>query len=344
MNSRIHLDHWTESRQLERSFYMAVLDPQDRMTFVNAPLLQTFRCAKVAIGKAEFIGLIHPAEQDKVRTAIRECRERQGAVTVEARVRNSKYQWIQWQISRFPGSEDGRLLFLGEDVFGEALQALVQDAESDAGGVVQASAEAIICAQQEERARLGHELHDNINQILASAQLYLGQLDPANSDFQYVKAKTAEILTLAIEEIRHLSRDMVMPDFKETGLTGSIRNLVDDLQYCRPFEIRFLHDNKKLIESLDEHRKITLFRIVQEQIKNIIKYARAKHVVIDLQGHPDHVRLDIADDGKGFDPAITQRGLGLSNIFERTKLYQGEVTLEAAPGLGCTLMVRLPRK
>jgi signal transduction histidine kinase len=344
MNTPIHLDKWADARQQHRSFYMAVVDPDNRMTFVNAPFIQTFRCAKVAVGKVEFSGLIHTADQERVRKAIGDCREQQVAATVAARVKNSPYQWIQWQITLFPGSEDGRLLCLGEDVFGEALQAMPQDAECGEYGVTHTSAEAIIRAQQEERARLGHELHDNVNQILASAQLFLGQLEPDSGEFRQVKTRTSEILTLAIEEIRSLSRDMVMPNFNEMGLTGSIRQLVGDLQYCKPFEIRFLHDNRKSIESLDEHRKITLFRIVQEQIKNIIKYARAKHVVIDLQGNENHVRLEIADDGKGFDPVTTPQGLGLSNIYERTKLYRGEVSLETAPGRGCTLIVLLPRE
>ena len=227
MTKPIHLDQWADSRQQHRSFYMAALDPQGRMTFVNAPILQTFRCAKVAVGKAEFIGLIHAADQDRIRKAIRDCQERQVAATVAARVKNSPYQWIQWQVSVFSGSENGRLLCLGEDVFGEALQTMPFDTEGEGNGVPQATAETIVRAQQEERARLGHELHDNVNQILASAQLFLGQLDPDNREFRQVKSRTAEILTLAIEEIRHLSRDMVLPDFKQTGLTGSIRQLVE---------------------------------------------------------------------------------------------------------------------
>jgi signal transduction histidine kinase len=342
MNAQIHLDKWVDSRPQHQTFYMAALDADERITFVNASFLQTFRCARVAIGKAEFMSLIHDADQKRVKEAIRDCREEQAAITVAARIKNSPYQWIQWQISLFPRSESGRLLCLGEDIFGEALQRMPATIEGMETGVPQTSAEAIIRAQQEERARLGHELHDNINQILASAQLFLGQLDPGNREFRHVKDKTAEILTLAIEEIRQLSRDMVMPDFKEIGLTGSIRNLVADLQYCKPFEIRFLHANRKSIEALDEHRKITLFRIVQEQIKNIIKYARARHVVIDLHANETHVRLEIADDGKGFDYSTTPLGLGLSNIYDRTRLYQGEVELETAPGRGCTLIVHLP--
>src|ERR1700678_903129 len=132
MNTPIHLDKWADSRQQHRSFYMVVIDSDERMTFVNAPLIQTFRIAKVAVGKAEFSGLIHPADQERVRKTICDCRERKAAATVAARVKNSPYQWIQWQISLFPYSDDGRLLCLGEDIFGEALQAMPHDAENTA--------------------------------------------------------------------------------------------------------------------------------------------------------------------------------------------------------------------
>ncbi|HLX67915.1 MAG TPA: hypothetical protein VKR41_12990, partial [Puia sp.] len=95
MSIPIHLDKWADSRQQHRPFYMAVLDSDEQMTFVNAPFIQTFRCAKVAVGKAEFSGLTHQADQERVKKAIGNCREQQAAVTVAARVKNSPYQWIQ---------------------------------------------------------------------------------------------------------------------------------------------------------------------------------------------------------------------------------------------------------
>src|SRR5579863_6904246 len=127
MSTPIHIDKWADSRQQQRAFYMKTLDSEERMTFINAPLMYAFRCAKVAIGKTDFTGLIHPADQERVRKAIADCRGRQAAATVAARIKNSPYQWIQWQISLFPGSETGRVLCLGEDVFGEALQAMPND-------------------------------------------------------------------------------------------------------------------------------------------------------------------------------------------------------------------------
>jgi PAS domain S-box-containing protein len=203
-------------------------------------------------------------------------------------------------------------------------------------------AEAIIKAQEDERARIGHELHDNINQILASGQLYLNVLTKEIDDFQAIKEKTLEILQLAIEEVRVLSRDLVLPDLKKGGLVASIDDLVLDLRIGDLFQIEFTHSRTGELEQMSQSKKVTLFRIIQEQTKNIIKYSKAKQVKIALDLDIDRIRLEIRDDGQGFDPANTRKGLGLSNIFERSRLYDGNAILGTAPGKGCCIVVNIP--
>jgi PAS domain S-box-containing protein len=203
-------------------------------------------------------------------------------------------------------------------------------------------AEAIIKAQEDERTRIGHELHDNINQILASGQLYLTVLTKDIEDFQEIKEKTLEIMQLAIEEVRVLSKGLVLPDLKKGGLVASIDDLVLDLRVGDLFEVEFTHSPTGQLEQMSQSKKVTLFRIVQEQTKNIIKYSKAKLVKIDLHLDIDRVRLEISDDGQGFDPANTRKGLGLSNIFERSRLYDGNAILGTAPGKGCRIIVNIP--
>jgi len=123
---------------------------------------------------------------------------------------------------------------------------------------------------------------------------------------------------------------------------SSIRELVNDLRFVRLFNIRFVHSSSDDIEILSQHKKITLFRIIQEQTKNIVKYSTAKNVEISLHCCNNQVRLIIRDDGKGFDSQTTRRGLGLSNIYERTQLYNGKVMLTTAPGKGCSVIVNIP--
>jgi signal transduction histidine kinase len=203
-------------------------------------------------------------------------------------------------------------------------------------------AETIIIAQQDERTRIGHDLHDNINQILATANLYLGMMNTESEESLLSKIKTKEAINMAIEEIRKLSKELVMPNLHQDGLIAAINTLITDLNYAKLFTISFTHPNHCDVESLSVHKKITLFRIIQEQTKNIIKYSQAKNVNFILDCTDKYFRLSISDDGVGFDPNSTRRGIGLSNIYERTKLYNGQVSLTTAPQQGCTLEIKIP--
>jgi signal transduction histidine kinase len=204
------------------------------------------------------------------------------------------------------------------------------------------TAEAIIKAQEQERTRIGLELHDNINQILASGHLYLDMLNKNTANFQEIKNKTKEILQLAIEEVRILSKAMVLPDLKKGGLVASIEDLASDLRFGDLFEVEFTHSEVSVLEEMGQSKKVTLFRIIQEQTKNIIKYSKAKMVKIALNIDFGQIRLKIQDDGVGFDPENTHRGLGLANIFERSRLYEGNATLGTSPGNGCSVLVNIP--
>ena len=145
---------------------------------------------------------------------------------------------------------------------------------------------------------------------------------------------------LAIEEIRKLSKELVVPQLKGNGLVDSIRTLIDDIHLANVISVKFTHDND--IDLLSPGKKITLFRIVQEQMKNILKYSQAKQVEIYLQCRDNNAELSIKDNGVGFDPKQTQRGIGLSNIYERTRFYDGSVDIRTAPGQGCTVTVCIP--
>jgi len=114
------------------------------------------------------------------------------------------------------------------------------------------------------------------------------------------------------------------------------------LRHAASYHIQFTHDNLPEIELLEKDRKLALFRILQEQLKNIIRHSRASEVRISLHYLESGVRLSIADDGQGFDAKLTPQGLGLSHIYERARHCQGKVILETSPGGGCLLTVELP--
>ena len=199
--------------------------------------------------------------------------------------------------------------------------------------------ETIIRVQEKERTRIGHELHDNVNQILSTTLLFVDMMNAENKEQRNIKDKSLEYLRLAIEEIRKVSKELVVPQLKEQGLADSIQVLIDDIHLAHKIRIKFAHDLDT--DLLSSGKKITLFRIVQEQIKNILTHSKATTAEILLYAKNSNVYLVVKDNGVGFDSTKTHRGIGLSNIYERVSFYNGNVDIQTAGGKGCQVTVTI---
>ncbi len=203
--------------------------------------------------------------------------------------------------------------------------------------------EVVLGAQERERFELGQELHDNINQILATSKLYLDVAIEEKEPRVELLIKSRKNIALAIEEIRKLSKDLIAPTLHDLGLTQSIKELIRSIQAIGKMKIRLTISGLSEEELMPE-QKINIYRIIQEQLNNILKHAQAGTVVIELNKVKEQVRLRLTDDGKGFDPRVRRKGVGISNIISRAELYNGKVEIESAPGKGCQLMVVLNSK
>ena len=202
--------------------------------------------------------------------------------------------------------------------------------------------QATIESQEKERKEIGKELHDNINQILSTTKLYLDLAENTAT------GPTAEMIGMgsknimeAINEIRKLSRSLVPPTLGDLGLIESIKDLCEDFNYTRTFEVTFEHRNIKE-NKLADNQKLMLFRIIQEQTNNIVKHAKAKHVIISLRATKGSINLEITDDGQGFNLKKTKKGVGLTNIINRAELFNGQVEIVTGQGKGCTIRVNVP--
>lgn len=202
-------------------------------------------------------------------------------------------------------------------------------------------AQVILLAQEKERESIGYELHDNVNQVLASAKMYIDLYKASTKEEKTIKAKSKEYLFIAMEEIRKLSKQLVVSHINNIGLIGSIEGFVSDMTALQLFTITFNSGDER-IDSLASLKKIALFRILQEQMKNIVSYSQAKNVAIDLQTSNNHVTLSIKDDGIGFDATKPRKGLGISHIFERANLHKGQVELKTSLNKGCTMVIDIP--
>ena len=198
---------------------------------------------------------------------------------------------------------------------------------------------AALQAQEKERNHLGSELHDNINQILTAVKLYLKHyLDTPNSSAKIIES-SHHYLSTAIEEIRNLSQNLVTHRFDTYSFGEVVRSFVEKQPIREMIEL----DMSCLDETtIQENIKLTLFRIIQEQLNNVAKYANASAVSITVHNDDKLVRLVIRDNGVGFDTKQKRTGVGITNICNRVESYNGTVFIQSNPGQGCILSLHIP--
>ncbi|MHA4810806.1 sensor histidine kinase [Flavitalea flava] len=201
-------------------------------------------------------------------------------------------------------------------------------------------ASSVLAAQEKERSEIGEELHDNLNQILGATKLYieLAKTDEENRDM--LLEKSSEYIVTVIEEIRRISKTLTYPGPHLMGLSDSIKILLDEYKMVHPLKIEYrmeVLDEKELSEKL----QLDIFRIIQEQLNNILKHAKASLATISLTRHKNEIRLLISDNGEGADLSAEKKGVGIQNIMNRARLHQGSVKTVSTPGEGYQLKVTL---
>jgi len=199
---------------------------------------------------------------------------------------------------------------------------------------------AVLSAQEAERAAIGREMHDNLNQILGAAKLYIEMAKTDEESREFCLDKSSGYIVDVIEQIRRISKSLATPGMV-MGLAESILILVDDLSVIHRVKIAFQEDGITE-EELDDKLQLDIFRIIQEQLNNVVKHANATHALIDLTRKANEVILVISDNGQGCDLSEVQEGVGLINITGRAELYQGRVAIVSKPGEGYELKVVLP--
>jgi len=193
----------------------------------------------------------------------------------------------------------------------------------------------IIKAQEEERNRWALELHDNICQLLTVAKLHLDELSGTFPENKAVP-KTKEMVQRSLNEIRTLSASLRPPSFDTETLHEAIEELYGNIARVSNFTFT-LQDEALKEDELTSDQKVMIYRIVQEQLTNITKYAGATAVTVALHNTPDQVLIEIKDNGKGFDKSNIKSGIGLLNIESRLHAFNGKCEVVSAPGQGCTL-------
>lgn len=202
---------------------------------------------------------------------------------------------------------------------------------------------AVITAQESERSKLGLELHDNVNQVLTTIKLYVEMLrDGLGGDQSQMFCKTLTHLQNSIDEIRSISKRLSAPTLGSISLNESIKELVDSINLTGCVDIIYSIEDLNVAITQDVH--LAIYRIIQEQLNNIIKYAAASTATIVIARKEQTLCVTIKDDGKGFDTKGKWQGIGLNNMKTRAESLDGSFYIKSGAGLGCEINVSIPLK
>ena len=208
----------------------------------------------------------------------------------------------------------------------------------------------LIEAQEEERKWLARELHDELGQRFTTLNLNLHRLRDfiAADDAKDVWERASEEVTSLIRRVREMSGSLHPPMLDYLGLEAAVSNLLK--QHFSSTSIEHVFEYVALPKKLPAPVEITVYRIVQEAITNIVRHADAARAVIEIVGseNGDDLDLVIRDDGKGFDPTRREwsgdkrTGLGLNGMRERVSVLGGELHLDSRKGRGTRIVIRIP--
>lgn len=203
--------------------------------------------------------------------------------------------------------------------------------------------QAILRTQEEERYEIGGELHDNVCQILASAKMSMSMMKSKLPEgLLPMYDRSLESIIMATDEIRNLSHRLAPVFFRNTTLKESLERLLATFNLANDYVISIHFDPSVEKLQLSEELQLNIYRIAQEQLRNIVKHANATKVTFEMTFYRGKLHWGISDNGNGFKTSETPTGIGLANIRRRAEFFGGKMQIFSSPGDGCELLVTIP--
>lgn len=202
---------------------------------------------------------------------------------------------------------------------------------------------ALVEVQENERKELAKELHDGVGQLLSGLKLGLSALKvKIEKDEDNIRNlnELIQIIDQTSSEVRGISHRMMPRILQEEGLVPAIDDMLE--KSFRYTNVEWVFEHYGLKERYPEKLEISLFRICQELVNNIIKHSEASKVSVQLVQNQNFLILFVEDNGRGFNTNNQNKGIGLLNITTRLKNLHGEFTMEPSPDSGLTATVRIP--
>jgi two-component system NarL family sensor kinase len=206
------------------------------------------------------------------------------------------------------------------------------------------AAKAVLLAEERERQRIAADLHDGVGQLLSTALLSIKSLFkklPLTDAHQLDAERSISLVTESYNEVRTISHQMIPNALLKAGLVAAVRDFLETVNSDR-FNVNL--SVAGISSPLDEQTETILYRIIQEAVNNVIKYAKASKLHVQLAEEDELITLAIEDNGVGFDVdrAIKGEGIGLRNIISRVQFLKGTVDFDSKPGKGTVIILSVP--
>jgi PAS domain S-box-containing protein len=244
--------------------------------------------------------------------------------------------WVRWEARPWLNvdGEPGGILIFAEDI----------TRRKQADEALSGMSQKLIESQEQERSRIGRELHDDINQRLALLTIELDRLDHSGSTnalhdiLQELKRRVIEIST----DVQALSHQLHSSKLEYLGLAAAAKSFCREISEMHHVRIDFTQSG--VPRNLPKDVALCLFRVLQEALQNAVKYSGTDHCEVSLCGTSADIKLRVRDSGRGFsvDDAMGTKGLGLVSMRERVNLVKGEIVIKSNPTAGTEIMVHVP--
>jgi PAS domain S-box-containing protein len=285
--------------------------------------------------RAAFENLVHPDDRAEVIKLVEEALKTRQPTSGEWRViwPDGSVHWIagRWQVLMDESGEPSRVVGVDMDI---TERKLAEEALSN-------MTRNLVEAQEQERARIARELHDDVNQRLALLTIELEQLRDEPSRVRRGLQELKERITSISTDIHAVAHDLHSSKLEYLGVAAGMKSWCREFAERRKLEVDCRHGVRS---ALPNEIGLCLFRVLQQALDNAAKHSGVSRIEVQLQEECGEVHLIVSDSGRGFDvEAVKQgKGLGLTSMRERVRLVNGTIAIDSKPRSGTTIHVRVP--
>lgn len=205
---------------------------------------------------------------------------------------------------------------------------------------------AAIQSQEEERKRIGRDLHDDVGSALSNLRMVLGEIitsQPAVSTTTDIKYKP--LIDNIISNVRSISHSLSPPGLELFGLEHTLHELCDSFNSSKILHLEMQNNAGEMIDHIGTEPALAVYRVMQELVANTVKHAAAKNAYILFELSGDELLISYKDDGRGMEINTTKKaGMGLQNIESRLRIIHAKYEIDSLPGKGFSILIKLPVK